>query len=114
MAGFTPGPWIAQPEPDSKYKWFVGIKGYLSSICIVNYASSRSNWWDSDNVNVLEAREICRLQTEANARLIAASPDLYAVCKEIRDHFSYFSEWDLPIGFEDRLNQALAKAEGGS
>lgn len=38
----------------------------------------------------------------------------YAVCKEIREHFSHFSEWDLPIGFEDRLNAALAKAEGGS
>lgn len=38
----------------------------------------------------------------------------YAVCKEIREAFSYFSEWDLPIGFEDRLNQALAKAEVGS
>ena len=46
-----------------------------------------------------------------DANLIAASPDLYAVCKEIREAFSYFSEWDLPIGFEDRLNQALAKAK---
>ena len=32
---------------------------------------------------------------------------LLAVCVEIREAFSYFSEWDLPIGFEDRLNEAL-------
>lgn len=48
----------------------------------------------------------------ANAHLIAAAPDLYAVCAEIRDAFSYFSEWDLPIGFEERLDAALAKARG--
>jgi hypothetical protein len=42
--------------------------------------------------------------------LDAAAPDLLAVCQEIRYHFDYFSEWDLPIGFEDRLNAALAKA----
>lgn len=30
-----------------------------------------------------------------------------AVCQEIRDAFDYFSEWDLPLGFEDRLNEAL-------
>lgn len=52
------------------------------------------------------------LENEADAYLLAAAPELYAVCAEIREAFSYFSEWDLPVGFEDRLNAALAKARG--
>ena len=91
-AKFTPGPWIASKSPT-----FNGVK---------------TLWeihWSEHGECVAEV-----VHGEPDAKLIAASPDLYAVCKEIREAFSYFSEWDLPIGFEDRLNQALAKAEGGS
>lgn len=49
---------------------------------------------------------------EANARLIAASPDLYAVLKELQESAAYWSEYDVPLGIVDRINQAIAKAEG--
>lgn len=51
---------------------------------------------------------------EANAHLIAAAPDLYAVAKEMREAWAYFSEYDVPIGIKDRLDAAIAKAEGGA
>lgn len=48
----------------------------------------------------------------ANARLIAASPDLLAVLKELQESAAYWSEYDVPLGIVDRINQAIAKAEG--
>lgn len=48
----------------------------------------------------------------ANACLIAASPDLYAVLKELQESAAYWSEYDVPLGIVDRINQAIAKAEG--
>lgn len=44
---------------------------------------------------------------EANARLIAAAPDLYEVAKLVAQHFS---DTDAPLGAAARA--ALAKAEG--
>ncbi len=39
-----------------------------------------------------------------------AAPELLEVCVMIRQHFDYFSEWDLPLMFEQKLDAALAKA----
>ena len=44
---------------------------------------------------------------EANARLISAAPDLYAVAERIAEHFAYT---DAPLGIAARA--ALAKARG--
>jgi hypothetical protein len=48
---------------------------------------------------------------KANARLMAAAPDLLSVCKELADSAAYWSEYDVPLGIVDRLNAAIAKAE---
>ena len=47
----------------------------------------------------------------ANARLVAAAPDLLAVVKELEESASYWSEYDVPLGIVDRLRAAIAKAE---
>lgn len=55
---------------------------------------------------------ICvNIDKEANARLIAAAPDLLAVVKELKESAAYWSEYDVPIGIVDRINAAIAKAE---
>ena len=51
---------------------------------------------------------------KADAQLIAASPDLYAVLKELQESAAYWSEYDVPLGIVDRINQAIAKAEGNA
>ena len=48
------------------------------------------------------------------ALLFCAAPDLYAVAKEMQEAWAYFSEYDVPIGLKDRLDAAIAKAEGGA
>jgi hypothetical protein len=49
---------------------------------------------------------------EANACLIAAAPDLLAVCQELEESASYWSEYDVPLCIVDRLKAAIAKATG--
>lgn len=48
----------------------------------------------------------------ANARLIAASPDLLAVAIELEESSAYWSEYDVPLGIVERLRAAIAKAKG--
>ena len=86
---FTPGPWS------------VNTGGF----------SSCADWKETFSVKGPPS-DFMYLENIADARLIAAAPELYAVCDELREAFSYFSEWDIPIGFEERLDAALAKARG--
>lgn len=47
----------------------------------------------------------------ANARLISAAPDMYAVLRELAECSQYWSEYDVPLGIHDRIAAALAKAD---
>jgi len=49
---------------------------------------------------------------DANARLISAAPDMYAVLRELAECSEYWSEYDVPLGIHDRIATALAKAGG--
>ena len=51
-------------------------------------------------------------KSEANARLIAAAPDLLATFQELRESADYWSEYDVPLGIVDRIKAAIAKATG--
>ena len=100
MSKFTPGPWRAERTPASAYfDWTVMApsgKGRTMHIGI-----------DTDN-------------TEADARLIAAAPDLLAALKDIDDRLRECSA--LPITaaeaydtfFRTLVADAIAKADGTS
>lgn len=47
---------------------------------------------------------------EANAKLIAAAPDLLAVVLELEESSGYWGEYDVPIGIVERIKAAIAKA----
>ena len=49
---------------------------------------------------------------EANARLIAAAPDLLEALKACDEAMSYMSEYDIPITLPDMVKAAIAKAIG--
>lgn len=96
--GHTPGPWVVHPWGDKDYE----INAALDTVCNVP-------GFDDDTVDADRA--------EANARLIAAAPELLAALKEIADN----CERRLRKGEDsgDRLtlrlcNAAIAKAEGRS
>jgi hypothetical protein len=46
----------------------------------------------------------------ANARLIAAAPEMLAILQELAESAVYWSEYDVPLGIVDRINDAIRKA----
>ena len=53
-------------------------------------------------------------ETSANARLIAAAPDLLAVIQELSESAEYWSEYEVPLGIVDRIRAAITKATGAT
>lgn len=48
----------------------------------------------------------------ANARLIAAAPDMLQVLQELEESSEYWSEYFVPLGIVERIHAAIAKATG--
>jgi hypothetical protein len=70
---------------------------------------------DRENLTIANiARAFDGDYSEANARLIAAAPDLLSVLKELQASAAYWSEYDVPLGIVERINAAVTKAEGGA
>lgn len=95
MSKHTPGPWISPHKTNAVTVRHPVVMSDIGGVAIATWAGSEQ-------------------QTDANARLIAASPDLYAVLKELQESAAYWSEYDVPLGIVDRINQAIAKAEGNA
>ena len=92
MSGYTPGPWR------------VGSPGMgAGKVCTVEGRRI-----------VGEASWYCE-QAEANARLMAAAPDLLAACKDTLDYWETTGFADCDEGCDcivDQMRAAIAKAEG--
>jgi hypothetical protein len=92
MSKHTPGPWNAADKRPRSQGFSIFADGqYVAFV------------GDSDAVT----------PCEDNARLIAAAPDLLAVCQELEESVEYWSEYDVPLGIVDRIRAAIAKATGG-
>ena len=39
------------------------------------------------------------------------APQMYSVLKELQESASYWSEYDVPLGIVDRINDVLKKVE---
>jgi hypothetical protein len=105
MSKFTPGPWKIS------HGCMPGDSGF--SIACNNALTKNvkivAECWPCTIVSEDHRRELF-----ANAALIAAAPDLLAACKELAESAAYWSDYDVPLGIVDRLNDAIAKAEGGA
>ena len=89
----TPGPWIAVGT------WVEHPDDNTPDICNCNpfhmMPTSRSH------------EEAC-----ANARLIAAAPELLAALQACDKAMSYMSEYDIPLTLPEQVKAAIAKATG--
>jgi len=95
----TPGPWTAEP-PDH-----VDIYGNPVPVDLF----TPEYWFISG-----PGADVHGLMTAADARLIAAAPDLLAVLQDLQESAGYWSEYDVPIGIVERINAAIAQATGGA
>ncbi len=99
---FTPGPWIeAGPSSD-------GITIRVDSVVTDRFDDPGDL---GDDICIMPDYNDEETNV-ANASLIAAAPDMYAVLKDLEESVDYWSEYDVPIGIVDRIKAALAKAEG--
>ena len=92
MANHTPGPWYVKRN---------GVRSPVNSedgrhIAMINY----------------NPMTIPDEMHEANARLIAAAPEMLEVLIDLQESAQYWSEYDVPIGIVDRLNAVISKAKG--
>ena len=95
---FTPGPWSV--EFTKTRNWIGQLKenGKCDSIVV---SISTDGFHD-------KAKEVA----DANAKLIAAAPDMYEALEACNEAMAYMSEYDIPLTLPDQVKAALAKARG--
>jgi hypothetical protein len=105
MTKHTPGPWVAEPEKlhDGKYH----ISGEKPQV----WNNDRSQLIASAHRTLTNGRD---KQAEANARLIAAAPDLLTALKDNRLMLYAWKGARQKIGLPDdhgELNETIARME---
>lgn len=100
-AAFTPGPWVADSAPQhAAAYWYILAGSDVDGTPIV--ATVRLDTTDGPP----------RSEAEANARLIAAAPDLLQACEDALRVF--VSEGHGHYREAETLRAAIAKATGGT
>lgn len=95
MSKHTPGPWVVRPKRYLDTRRRVGPAD--NEFFDVAYSSGNSN-----------------AESESNARLIAAAPEMLDVLKALVDRCNHLGSTDQVTGevFYDMVRAAIAKAEG--
>lgn len=93
MAEHTPGPWTA--TDDRRGIWEIIHDGELLA-----------DVWSHGSA----ARD---LPAEANARLIAAAPELLEACKRFVEWDEYVSSLDVPTSLRKVMDTVIASADSG-
>lgn len=100
MSAHTPGPWDQRRHYDT-LRDEIGPRGKAVATVWVRAI---------EGVLTHEQSIALTAEGEANARLIAAAPDMLAVLLELQASAAYWSEYDVPLGIVDRINAAIEKA----
>lgn len=111
MSKHTPGPWIFGVE-----EWDDDAWRHKPAAKPFDYSGpghyDNPSIFGADGKEIVGCDEYMVFRNPADIRLLVAAPDLLSVCKELAESAAYWSEYDVPLGIVDRLNAAIAKAEG--
>ena len=61
--------------------------------------------------NVFLRNYINWMKKEMKNKIAEFAPQMYSVLKELQESASYWSEYDVPLGIVDRINDVLEKVE---
>jgi hypothetical protein len=105
----TPGPWYAQ----GNQVWGdQALNESTNTICrtrkIADFVGHKFTKYGE------EQRDWGASELRANVHLCAAAPNMLTVLQELQESAAYWSEYDVPLGIVDRINDAITKATGGS
>ena len=96
MSKHTEGPWLREGNTVyalMHFRWFKGVEQF------------KNRFWAS----VYKDKDVSEEEREANARLIAAAPELLEALNEAKQQITALcSAGDVP----DSVNAAISKAEG--
>ena len=98
----TPGPWKSLPEEADKP--YIRIRGTALGrrYKIANVMDPTYNGATDQDFE----------ETRANARLIAAAPEMLEVLQDMLYCSEYWSEYFVPLGLVERLNAVIKTATG--
>jgi hypothetical protein len=99
---FTPGPWSTQDERSLCDEIWIGAEH--PEVGFVSHASVRSGCGETDELGSLEA----------NARLIAAAPDLFSALDSLLNCVDGVHDYDQLHRCKRNALAALNRARGGS
>ena len=114
----TPGPWEVYGSDivQGPLEW--GEDGYL----VVKRPVSIAKVWKFPYVDERQKRLSVEQEKglrksndkvqAANLALIAAAPDMLAMLEELHECAYYWSEYDVPLGIVERLDETIRKARG--
>ena len=102
----TPGPWTVENGPVESEMLAISAAGrtFQNPICLFDYGAGPALKWEPN-------REQC-----ANARLIAAAPDMLAALKAVEleaVNAGRGGDVTIPSQVWDMISAAIARAEGG-
>jgi len=102
----TPGPWNVEPFPNGSNMWsaLIGSHARNQIAAVVMLPCKEPSDYSA---------ECAVIEESANARLIAAAPELLAALKEIAELTSK-RQLPLTVQINDAARAAIAKAEGRS
>src|SRR6266404_5429237 len=111
----TPGPWRVMPDPVWKGKHPCHDHRYITTNHDPEAYLTGWRFSDSDPEAQIIAQTTDSPQQAANARLIAAAPDLLEACRLAYDWQDKQTPIATPgrIEVRDRLRAAIDRAEGG-
>lgn len=92
MAAHTPGPWKEVSDGESNFYGFIADGTWL--------------------LRAQQNGELSTSEQSANARLIAAAPEMLEALIACDEAMEYMSEYCIPIDLPEKIKAAIKKASG--
>jgi hypothetical protein len=106
----SPGPWkLCTNEQDQAFH-IIGADSLPVASPNTILSNDRAEWSNKKVSPKALWESVANERERANAKLIAAAPDLLCVLKELEDSCAYWSEYDVPVGIAHRIRAAISKA----
>jgi hypothetical protein len=91
---------------DGEYSFFCYCKTCFTKGPIAHNHNEAIYLWESQD------KPSCPNYGSAESSVLCAASDMLEVLEELQESAEYWSEYDVPLGIVDRMNNAINKAHG--
>ena len=93
-------------EFDGENRFFCYCKTCLAQGPVGHNHSEAIYLWET------QENQLCKNCCSAGSSLLCAASDMLEILEEMQESASYWSEYDVPLGIVDRINDVINKAHG--